>query len=1123
MQAAPDEPKPKVEWGRSTASDVRAQDGEAAGSARNAASNLPDHTPALGIPETGSAGGRVVSGAALVQPQGEGRACLHSSTFLAGRAVVPASAQEQVDGPGAPPGATIGVPAVVPAAAVSAARGGASAGGAGACRSVMQRHLPADTPPQRSKPTLRVTDVTSAPPPLTPMSYTPRRTQLDDRTLQYLMSKWGGRAQQLELVRPGPGPPVGGAACSDASGAVARPSQGSDAKLQTPEAAASGHRTGPTLTGTKVDAPRVAPEEGPADSDATAGDRTKTETPEATQRGGHGTHGSRLGRHGRVRSPALAGDRTMTDSPEVGGLLAAASPGRGCTGGAASSEKKPSRKACTASQTRAVGSPGVSHAASRASGDRVAPTGETSRGPTPASAPGMWADSCEHPSPAAASPASPASRAEGGNRGEFSTPGPMLAPAQEADDDTENNDAESQKSLALGDINTRLNSVDSRASRRGESVAASTGSRAAGGAADISGFNMDRYEGESSVSTECPEIRESLMANSPESRGGWPTSSSSARSVGSWRRTIEAESPDGTPSLPFSQGASPHGDAHDSSACHSPIRPYLSDQLVASPEPQRPLSTETLGAEASSRNGARTASRAEAPQGGERALEEGEQAAPATLIHVNAQELTFLQARPEGEGRCEQVLLVRNESPGPVALSYTCLGEDMASSSPAFKVCGSMLDAAPILAPGQTSTLTVSCDASAFPRSATAAGAEDAGEAPAGNGGVLAIVAMAVSEMHKAGVRGSTGEAFCQHVGLRFLPPLPGARPSSTSSPQPAPSPPAASSAAVASTRCIHTTAPATLGPEMPAEGSRRSTPNAGVLPDTPKQPTETCPSRDSPGARTAELSQSEPCDDAAACPGAAMHGSAAEVERADKTAVQRGALGAVDGECLAVPAATHCVGAAEVPADRRGAGGAVEGDMWFVDVSGVDLGRVYIQDRNQCILGGTECGADDGTARGVFSVVNPSGVDLHFHVRVIPPVASSASSPAFVVASAGADVQQASASLVLTVPARHSRQLRVGIDARAYDFSGCVCCRGELSVSTIAHPHDLTALLNPPGCHALNDAAGHQRAEVVGAGSASIGLACEVGFCRLQVAGEVEEVLVGCCRGDQAQHVIGN
>ena len=108
---------------------------------------------------------------------------------------------------------------------------------------------------------------------------------------------------------------------------MARPSQGSDAKLQTPEAAASGHRTGPTLTGTKVDAPRVAPEEGPADSDATAGDRTKTETPEATQRGGHGTHGSRLGRHGRVRSPALAGDRTMTDSPEVGGLLAAASPG----------------------------------------------------------------------------------------------------------------------------------------------------------------------------------------------------------------------------------------------------------------------------------------------------------------------------------------------------------------------------------------------------------------------------------------------------------------------------------------------------------------------------------------------------------------------------------------------------------------------------------------------------------------------------------------------------------------------------------------------------------------------------------------------------------------------------
>ena len=1112
MQAAPGEPK-EVEWGRSTASDLRALNGEAAGSTRNAASILSDQTPAL------------MSDAALVLPQEEGRACPHSSTFLAGRAVVPASAQQQVDRPGARPGATNGVPAVVAAAAVSAAWGGARAGGAGACGSVLQRHLPPDTPAQRSKPTLRVTDVTSGPPPLTPMSYTPRRTQLDDRTLQYLMSKWGGRAQQLELQQPGPEPPAAGAACSDASAAAAaRPSQGSDSKLQSPRAAASGHRTGPPLTGTQVDTPRVVPEEGPTDSDATAGDRTKTETPEATQGGGHGTHGSLFGLHGRVRSPALAGDRTMTDSPEVGGLLAAALPGRGRTGVAASSEKKPSRRACTASQKRGVGSPGVGHAASRASGDGVALKGETSRGPTPASAPGTWADSCEQPSPAAASAASPASRAEGGDRGEFSTPGPVLAPAQEADDDTEHYDAESHKSLALGDINTRLDSVDSRASRRGKSVAASTGSRAASrAAADISGFNMDRYEGESSVSTECPEIRESLMANSPESRGSCPTSSSSARSVGSWRRTIESASPDGTPSLQLSQGASPHGDAHDSSSCHSPIRPYFSDQH-ASPAPPR-LSTEALSTEALSRNGARTASRAEAPQGGEGALEEGEQAAPATLIHVNAQELTFLPARPEGEGGCEQVLLVRNASPGPVALSYTCLGEDMASSSPAFKVCGSMLDAAPILAPGQTSTLTVSCDASAFPRSATAAGAEDAGEAPDGNGGVLAIVAMAVSEMHKAGVRGSSGEAFCQHVSLRCLPPLPGARPSSTSSPQPAPSSAAASSAAVASTRCTHTTDPATLGPETPAEGSRRSTPNAtrGVLPDTPKQPTDTCPSRDSPGARTDVLSLPEPGDDAAACPGAAMHGSAAKVERADKTALQRGAVGAVDGDCLAVPAATHCLGAAEVPAVRRGAGGAVEGDMWFVDVIGVDLGRIYIQDRNQCILGGTECGEDDGAAKGGFSVVNPSGVDLHFHVRVISPAASSASSPAFVVASAGADVQQASASLVLTVPARHSRQLWVGIDARAYDFSGCVCCRGELSISTLAHPHDLTALLNPPGCHALDDAAGPQRADVVAARSASVDLACEVGFCRLQVAGEVEEVQLGCCRGDQAQHVIGN
>jgi len=30
--------------------------------------------------------------------------------------------------------------------------------------------------------------------PLTPMGYTPRRTQLDDVTLEYLMNKWGGRS-----------------------------------------------------------------------------------------------------------------------------------------------------------------------------------------------------------------------------------------------------------------------------------------------------------------------------------------------------------------------------------------------------------------------------------------------------------------------------------------------------------------------------------------------------------------------------------------------------------------------------------------------------------------------------------------------------------------------------------------------------------------------------------------------------------------------------------------------------------------------------------------------------------------------------------------------------------------
>jgi hypothetical protein len=38
------------------------------------------------------------------------------------------------------------------------------------------------------------------PAPLTPMGYTPRRTQLDESTLQYLMQKWGGRQLKEALA-----------------------------------------------------------------------------------------------------------------------------------------------------------------------------------------------------------------------------------------------------------------------------------------------------------------------------------------------------------------------------------------------------------------------------------------------------------------------------------------------------------------------------------------------------------------------------------------------------------------------------------------------------------------------------------------------------------------------------------------------------------------------------------------------------------------------------------------------------------------------------------------------------------------------------------------------------------
>ena len=78
-----------------------------------------------------------------------------------------------------------------------------------------------------------------------------------------------------------------------------------------------------------------------------------------------------------------------------------------------------------------------------------------------------------------------------------------------------------------------------------------------------------------------------------------------------------------------------------------------------------------------------------------------------------------------------------------------------------FSVRGTRLDAAPVLAPGQTASLTISCHALALDASRERrSGAE--------RNGALAIVAMAVREMMKDG---ALRETHCEHVPLRVLVP----------------------------------------------------------------------------------------------------------------------------------------------------------------------------------------------------------------------------------------------------------------------------------------------------------------------------------------------------------------
>jgi hypothetical protein len=188
-------------------------------------------------------------------------------------------------------------------------------------------------------------------------------------------------------------------------------------------------------------------------------------------------------------------------------------------------------------------------------------------------------------------------------------------------------------------------------------------------------------------------------------------------------------------------------------------------------------------------------------------------------------------------------------------------------------------------------------------------------------------------------------------------------------------------------------------------------------------------------------------------------------------------------------------------------------GDSWFVDCSEMDLGNVYVQEVEKRVMAVPAAGGQ-GCCKGLVSITNPSSVDLDFQVCTLRCSGGSASdeaskSPTFVVGPAGQEAKAASL-LMLTVPARHSRQLQIFLDTSTYDLSGRKECNGELRISK----------LSPPPPHRADACSGHTRA-VSAYNSTSIPLSCVAGFCRLQIPGSVDQLHMACVRGERTKQSI--
>jgi hypothetical protein len=343
-----------------------------------------------------------------------------------------------------------------------------------------------------------------------------------------------------------------------------------------------------------------------------------------------------------------------------------------------------------------------------------------------------------------------------------------------------------------------------------------------------------------------------------------------------------------------------------------------------------------------------------------------------------------------------------------------------------FSVHSNVLDTMPVLAPRQTSSLTIFCNAY---------GCLEAGEGDDNAGGsVLAIVAMPVSEVMKQGV---SQKAYCEHVRLCVVPPV---------------------------TDCV---SPLLRKDMMIAQSS---------------SPLETCWQ-----------------------PSCVSSHSVIET--------------VAEGNSRGVHARTS-----DDVKDNEKAVSSPEEDLWFVDTSAIDLGRVYIQDTDRRVISVPSSAADP--CECLVSVVNPSRNDMLFQVQLQPiscqPASSSAScgsnETTFLVGPAG-DSSKATSSLVLTVPARQLRQLQIFIDTSSYDFSGCKVCKGELCISRLKSQNDVTVILGTSQIVHGGSRGGSK--ESTGNNRVCVKLSCTVGFCRLQIPGHLEEVHFACALGGKAKQTI--